>query len=130
MCAFVYALNDTDERVRREAADQIGCQIRKHGCCCSPEVVAALTCALGDCDKHVRKLAEKALCCCGYEVVDGCCDTCGDACGVDCAPAAAGGPTHVAPPAPPTDATTFKSKLNIRSVQTKSKLANLFGLAR
>jgi hypothetical protein len=129
MSAFVYGLNDTDERVRCRSALEICCQIRKHGCCCSPEVVAALTCALGDCDKGVRKQAEKALVCCGYEVVDGCCDALCDTCGSECGPGA-GGNNHVAPPAPPTDATTFKSNLNIRSAQSKSKLANLFGLAR
>jgi len=138
MCAFVYALNDTDERVRKEAADEIGDQIRKHGCCCcTPEVVAALTCALGDCDKGVRHQAEEALEACGYEVVD-CCDTCGDtcgnACGNGCAPAAGTEEAPMkkaAPPAPPSDSeVNFKSKLNLRSVGKKGGLANLFGLAK
>ena len=75
MTAFVYGLNDADERVRRCAADKIGDQIRKN-CCCCPEVVAALTCALGDCDRGVRRQAEQALRLCGYEIVDGCCNTC------------------------------------------------------
>src|SRR4029078_13053440 len=90
MTAFVVGLNDCDERVRREAADEIGDQVRKN-CCCCPEVVAALTCALGDCDRKVVKQATQALEACGYEVVNGCCDTCatGPACGNNgCAPAA------------------------------------------
>ena len=88
MTAFVYALNDADERVRREAADEIGDQVRKN-CCCCPEVVAALTCALGDCDKGVVRQAEQALRLCGYDVVKGCCDKgCATACNSGCAPAA------------------------------------------
>jgi hypothetical protein len=88
MTAFVYALNDADERVRREAADEIGDQVRKH-CCCCPEVVAALTCALGDCDKGVVRQAEQALRLCGYEVVKGCCNNgCTTACGTGCGPSA------------------------------------------
>ncbi|RMG41541.1 MAG: hypothetical protein D6725_01280 [Planctomycetota bacterium] len=76
MAAFIYALNDADERVRAEAADEIGDQLRRSkGCCCSKEVIEALTCALGDCDKHVRREAEKALEACGYKVVDGVCKT-------------------------------------------------------
>ena len=75
MTAFVYGLNDADERVRRTAADKIGDQIRKN-CCCCPEIVAALTCALGDCDRGVRRQAEQALRLCGYDIVDGCCNTC------------------------------------------------------
>jgi hypothetical protein len=76
MNAFVYGLNDTDERVRREAADEIGDQVRRNKCCCSPCVVSALTCALADCDRSVRREAEQALRNCGYEIVDGCCDGC------------------------------------------------------
>jgi len=68
MHAFAYALNDCDERVRHEAADQIRKQTRKNSCCCQAEVVAALTCALADCDRGVRRAAEKALQSCGYEV--------------------------------------------------------------
>ena len=75
MSAFIYGLNDADERVRRTAADKIGDQIRKNSCCC-PEVVAALTCALGDCDRSVRRQAEQALRLCGYDIVDGNCNTC------------------------------------------------------
>lgn len=111
MCAFVYALNDADEKVRAKAADEIGDQIRKGSkgcgsCCgCTPEVIAALTCALGDCDKKVRKQAEEALELCGYEVVDGCCNTCSttgcnNACGTGSAPAPAAAPMPAADPVP------------------------------
>jgi len=103
MTAFVYALNDADERVRREAADEIGDQVRKN-CCCCPEVVAALTCALGDCDRGVVRQAEQALRACGYDVVKGCCDKgCATACGNGCAPAGAApamAPADNAAPAP------------------------------
>ena len=75
MSAFIYGLNDADERVRSTAADKIGDQIRAN-CCCCPEVVAALTCALGDCDRGVRRQAEQALRLCGYDIVDGNCNTC------------------------------------------------------
>jgi HEAT repeat protein len=92
MTAFVYALNDADHRVRREAADEIGDQVRKN-CCCCPEVVTALTCALGDCDRGVVRQAEQALRLCGYDVVNGCCDGCTTACNsgctTGCAPGAA-----------------------------------------
>jgi hypothetical protein len=99
MTAFVYGLNDADERVRRVAADEIGDQIRKH-CCCCPEIVAALTCALGDCDRGVRRQAEQALRLCGYDIVDGCCNTCSTACGTSgCAPASI---PSAAPAAEPT----------------------------
>ena len=98
MTAFVYGLNDADERVRRMAADKIGDQIRKN-CCCCPEIVAALTCALGDCDRGVRRQAEQALRLCGYDIVDGCCNTCcATACGTTgCAPAAGAAPAATAP---------------------------------
>ncbi|MGC1275735.1 MAG: HEAT repeat domain-containing protein [Planctomycetaceae bacterium] len=80
MTVLVYSLNDSDERVRAQAADEIGDLISKGRCCCSQEVVAALTCALGDCDRNVRDQAEEALEICGYEVVEGCCQGgCGDA---------------------------------------------------
>jgi hypothetical protein len=105
MTALIVGLNDCDERVRKTAADEIGDQIRKN-CCCCPEVVAALTCALGDCDKGVVRQAKQALELCGYEVVDGCCDTCAPACGVNgcgpagCAPGAVGAPMNGGAPAP------------------------------
>lgn len=109
MVAFIYALNDADERVREKAADEIGDQIRKNACCCSAQVVTALTCALGDCDRGVRKQAEQALKLCGYDVVDGhcdvdCCDVgCGDACAVNTtAPATIDSVAPAAPIAPTT----------------------------
>ncbi|MEZ6062261.1 MAG: HEAT repeat domain-containing protein [Planctomycetaceae bacterium] len=83
MNALVYGLNDSDERVRRKAADEIGDQVRRNRCCCGPCVISALTCALGDCDRRVRRQAEEALERCGYEIVDGCCG-CGDGCGNGC----------------------------------------------
>ena len=76
LVAFVYALNDTDERVRAKAADEIGDQIGEHPDCAVPEIVAALKQALGDCDKRVRREARLALFDCGIEVVrvkDGSC---------------------------------------------------------
>lgn len=138
MCAFVYALNDCDERVRHEAADEIGDQVRKNGCCCmNDKVVEALTAALGDCDRGVRKEAEEALELCGYDVVD-CKPTCGTgcgprACGPACAPAChapeAAPATPVAPeaapaapPAPPTEKSAGAPS------RRSGRLANLFGL--
>ena len=96
MSAFIYGLNDADERVRRTAADKIGDQIRAN-CCCSPEIVAALTCALGDCDRSVRRQAEQALRLCGYDIVDGNCNTCSaTGCSTGgCAPAAGSVPSMV-----------------------------------
>jgi hypothetical protein len=123
MTAFIVGLNDCDERVREQAAEEIRSQVKKH-CCCCPEVVAALTCALGDCDKGVRKMAEKALEQCGYEVVDGCCDTCaaGPACGANgCAPAAAPAPMNGTAPAPAPVPPQGASR-------SKSGLSNLLGL--
>ena len=73
LVALLYSLNDCDERVRAEAADEIGDMIKDGRLCCSPEVVAALSNALGDCDKKVRGQAEEALEACGYDVVD--CDS-------------------------------------------------------
>ena len=107
MSAFIYALNDADEDVRAEAADEIGDQLRRNPCCCSQCVVQALTCALADCDRKVRREAEQALRLCGYDIVDGCCevacDTCCDAgCAPGCAPACA--PAAPASPAAPADA--------------------------
>ena len=99
MNAFVYGLNDTDERVRREAADEIGDQVRRNKCCCSPCVVSALTCALADCDRSVRREAEQALRNCGSEIVDGCCDGCSDAgcCSTGCGSNACGATPTAAP---------------------------------
>ena len=145
MNAFVYGLNDSDERVRREAADEIGDQVRHNGCCCSPCVVSALTCALADCDRGVRREAAQALKACGYEIVDGCCDSgccdsgccstgCGtDACGATPVVAPAQQPTPAAEaapaPVPPAEPQAyFPSRLN-RQTKSKSSLAGLFGLA-
>ncbi|MCA9033752.1 MAG: HEAT repeat domain-containing protein [Planctomycetaceae bacterium] len=150
MNAFVYALNDSDERVRTEAADEIGDQIRKNKCCCSPCVVAALTCSLADCDRSVRRQAEEALEACGYEIVDGCCNSCGDTCCHDggctaggCTATPVSAPVMVQPqptpagdvvpaPAPPEDPQAFfPSRLHNKSqAKTKSSLAGLFGMAR
>jgi hypothetical protein len=117
MTAFVYGLNDADEHVRRVAADKIGDQIREN-CCCCPEIVAALTCALGDCDRGVRRQAEQALRLCGYDVVDGCCNTCASTgCSTSgCAPASAPATPAMAPaaepaapaPVPPTEKTGYR----------------------
>ena len=95
MGAFLYALNDADERVRANAADEIGDQLRDNNCCCNDEIVAALKTALGDCDRRVRRQAEEALEACGYEIVDGCCQPCGgcNTCGTH----AYGAPVHGAP---------------------------------
>jgi len=129
MTAFVYALNDADHRVRTEAADEIGDQVRKN-CCCCPEVVAALTCALGDCDKGVVRQSEQALRLCGYEVVKGCCNNgCTTACNSTgcnsgCAPAApAMMPAHepAAPaPVPPEEKKASNSR--------RGHLSTLLGL--
>jgi hypothetical protein len=100
MCAFVYALNDSDERVRHQAAVEISQQLRRNRCCCSDKVAQALMCALGDCDRKVRKAAEKGLHLCGYEVADACSmpcavascgsnGSCGPAASTNCGPAAA-----------------------------------------
>ena len=78
MKAFIYGLNDSDERVRAKAADEIGDQIRRNRCYCGSPVVCALTHALADCDRSVRRQAEEALQLCGYKIVDGCCQPCGN----------------------------------------------------
>jgi hypothetical protein len=128
MTAFVYGLNDADEHVRRTAADKIGDQIRAN-CCCCPEIVAALTCALGDCDKGVVRQAEQALRLCGYEIVDGCCNTCGNTgcstsgCNNGCAPAAA----PAAAPAEPTAPAPVPPKETTTSYR-KGHLSNLLGM--
>ena len=147
MCAFVYALNDCDERVRHEAADEIGDQVRRNGCCCmTDKVVEALTHALADCDRGVRHEAEEALEACGYEVVDCCKPACGSGCGPKCgaeckpagpacdpacsapesapaapAPMPEGGDAAPAP-APP------EEKSALKPLKLRSRLAGLFGL--
>jgi hypothetical protein len=145
MKAFICGLNDTDEKVRKKAADEIGDQLRANCCCCSPELTSALTCALGDCDRGVRRQAEEALEECGYEVVDGCCDTgccdtgccnsCGSAPAAQAAPAPAAAPASeaVPAPAPPEEPQAYyPSRLRkiSYSVKSKSGLAGLFGLAK
>ena len=134
MVALVYGLNDADERVRAEAADEIGDQQRENdACCCSKEVVAALTTALSDCDRNVRREAEEALVLCGHCVVDGCCPTKSPCCApAGCGRAPAKG-KEAAPPAPPKAQKAFvPSRLNrthtFRSIKTRSKLAGLFSL--
>ncbi len=126
MTAFVYALNDSDHRVRRQAADKIGDQIRKN-CCCCPEVVAALTCALGDCDHGVVRQATQALRLCGYEVVSGNCNSgCATACNSNCtnggcttAPAMMPSQGSAAPaPVPPEE----------KKAQRRSSLSTLLGM--
>lgn len=108
MCALIYGLNDADERVRREAAEEIYDQLKQHPCCCNEKVVCALTAALADCDCRVARGAEKALRCCGYDVVDCSKPSCGTngcgakpGCGACGAMAAAPAPAAaVAAPAP------------------------------
>ena len=139
MVAFIYALNDCDERVRRKAADEIGDQLRKNPCCCSSEITAALTCALADCDKKVVKEAKQALELCGYcvEKEDCCtevaCDNCDKAACDGCAPAA-GGANGMAPAPAPTPAKDpnayFPSRLRIQQTSFKNSLSNLFGLGK
>ena len=140
MVAFIYALNDADEKVREEAAEEIGDQLKDNPCCCNAKVTAALTAALGDCVKDVRKDAEKALRYCGYEVVDGCCEgVCCDpckrnACGGCCAPQ--GGMMKPTPApkkdmkkgAPPLPGAVYAPRRVRRVAPQKNRLSNLFGL--
>jgi len=138
LTAMIYALNDADEEVRAEAADELGDQFRDSCCCCSKEAVSALTCALADCDKDVRDEAEEALEACGYCIVDGCCDGCCSTgcCSSGCSNGGAAAPaeTEAAPaPAPPEDPKAyFPSRLrqqhSNRKIRRNNKLANLFGL--
>lgn len=144
MTAMIYALNDADEKVRAEAADEIGDQLRKNPCCCSKCVIAALTAALGDCDKKVRRQAEEGLEACGYEVVDGCCcgvscDPCQRGCGcaapAGCAapgavpaPMPHGGDKKAAPPAPGTEKVYYPAKLRRVPNRKRGRLASLFSL--
>lgn len=148
--AFVYALNDSDERVRYQAADEIGDQLRRNCCCLNASIVCALTQALGDCDKKVVRAATRALTIAGYDVKD-CevaCNTCAPTCNTGCgpvAPEAAPMPAPAAPapaPAPaaapeakPASATEvkepeayFPGRLKDQSTSKKSALQNLFGL--
>lgn len=73
MNAFIYALNDSDERVRAKAGDEIGDQIRRNRCCCGMPVIRALQEALADCDRSVRRQAEEALELSGYAIVSRSC---------------------------------------------------------
>ena len=121
MAALVYGLNDADESVRKEAADEIGDQLRMN-CCCSKEVTAALTTALADCDWGVRRQAKEALEACGYEVVDGCCNTCKKSC---CGHGHSAEPT----PAPPSESkSAYSPTLRRRSSSRGLRLASLFRL--
>ncbi len=159
MVTLIYSLNDASEKVRAQAADEIGDLLEDGRCCCSPEVVAALTCALGDCDDDVRDQAEEALSICGYDVVEGCCQNgcCNDGCGntacgntacgnvggnmvAPVAPAqAAPVPTTPAPapangnaapaPAPPEDPEAYFPSRFRKQSSRQSGLTNLFGLA-
>jgi hypothetical protein len=147
MVAFVYALNDSDERVRYQAADEIGDQLRKNPCCLNDAIVCALTQALGDCDKRVVRAATRALCIAGYDVKD-CevaCNTCAPSTGCTtgggcvaaapvAAPAVAAPAPVAAPVASPASATEtkepeayFPGRLKDQSTSKKSALQNLFG---
>lgn len=69
MCAFLYGLNDCDANVRWHAADEIGDQIEKHGCCCiNAAIVDALIVTLSDCHPKVIHQAEEALKAAGYDL--------------------------------------------------------------
>lgn len=149
MSAFIYALNDADERVRAKSADEIGDQLRKNRCCCNQCVVSALTRALADCDRKVRREAEQALMICGYEIVDACeaicCDTACAPTGMmqEITPAAPMPATEVpAPmsddvpaPAPPAEAQTAYHADQIpdgsaRPNSSKTGLTKIFGFLR
>lgn len=69
MCAFVYGLNDIDANVRWHAADEIGDQIERHGCCCiNQNVIDSLIVTLSDCHPKVIHQAEEALQAAGYDL--------------------------------------------------------------
>ncbi|WP_231961891.1 HEAT repeat domain-containing protein [Symmachiella dynata] len=120
--------------------------MKKFPCCCCKNVVCALACALADCDRGVRRAAEKALKECGYEVDDCCnCNSCGQTCCNTCAPAACGaagaapapapaeGGDEAAPaPAPPAEPEAyFPSRIRNQQTQKSQRgLSNLFGLIR
>lgn len=75
MNALIYALNDSDERVRGKAADEIGDQIRRNRVVCGAPVICALRSSLADCDPYVRRQAKEALEFSGYRIVNGCCQS-------------------------------------------------------
>lgn len=155
MCALIYALNDADERVRHEAAEEIHDQLKKNPCCCNEKVTCALTAALADCDRGVARAAERALECCGYDVKN-CCEekpacgapSCGKngacgACGTGAAapagqmapapaPAPAAAPTSVPTSVPATTEPEayFPSRLKTSQSESKKSLSNLFGLRK
>lgn len=156
MATLLYSLNDCDEGVRAQAADEIGDLLDEGRCCCSQEIVAALTCALGDCDRGVRRQAEEALEVCGYEVVEGCCANggCDGSCtsvgGNVTAPAvpaqpapvpAAAAPTAPTPPAPmskeaapapapPEDPEAYFPSRYRKQTNRQTSLSNLFSMAK
>ena len=124
-----------------DSARGIRHQAGKHGCCCcTAEVVCALSSALADCDRKVRRQAEKALNECGLEVVDccqqSCCGQnacCAPACGATAAPKAEGAAPAPAP-APPAPEAYFpprnENQQTSYTAPRRSRLANLFGLIR
>lgn len=68
LTALVYALiDDKDEDVRFAAASRIKDILTLNPSICIPELRVQLTCALGDCDEKVAKLAEQALAFCSAE---------------------------------------------------------------
>ncbi|MCG6154482.1 HEAT repeat domain-containing protein [Rubinisphaera margarita] len=98
MCALIYAMKDCEPRVRVEAADEIGDQLRKSLCCCNSQLICTLKCALNDENWRVRREAAQALRICGLSVpyrdggycvdgyLPGCCDdgSCVGGCCDDC----------------------------------------------
>jgi hypothetical protein len=91
-----------------------------------------LTCALGDCDRGVRRQAEQALRLCGYDIVDGCCNTCCStgcttACGAGgCAPAGAA-PAVSAPATEPAAPAPVPPQEKVGSSR-KGHLSTLLGM--
>lgn len=145
MCAFIYGLNDADERVRKASAIQIRKQTKRNGCCCNDKVVAALTYALGDCDRSVVHAAKRALKACGYDVKKSCCDTgtatcctqpasCsapGQSAPMPAAPAEGGEAAPAPAPAPASAEPEAYFPSRLKSQQTKARktgLVNLFGV--
>jgi hypothetical protein len=127
MDALVYGLNDADEKVRAEAADEIGDQIRKSGqCCCNDKVVAALKAALADCDWRVRRQAEEGLEACGYCLVDGCCPK--PCCKSSCCGSGGGSPAPAEGKPAPAPPAASKAYIPVNRMKTSSRLASLFGL--